>query len=131
MPLKILFLSAEVAPFAKVGGLADVAGSLPKALRALGHDVRVIMPAYRQIEAQGRAGQLRFREGGMIVPIGAGGIPAGIFEGVLPGSDVPIYFVAQNQLFNHPNVYGYDDGYRFAFFSRAAFEVANVLGWRP
>jgi starch synthase len=131
MSLKILFISAEVAPFAKVGGLADVAGSLPKALRALGHDVRVVMPAYRQIEAQAGAGQLRFREGGMIVPTGAGGMPAGIFESLLPGSDVPIYFVAQSRLFNYPNVYGYNDAYRFAFFSRAAFEVANVLGWRP
>jgi starch synthase len=132
MPLKILFVSAEVAPFAKVGGLADVAGSLPKALRALGHDVRVVMPAYPKIEAQGRAGQIHFREGGMIVPTGAGGIPAGIFEGVLPGSDVPVYFIAQNRLFDRPNIYGYgDDAYRFAFFSRAAFELANVLGWRP
>jgi starch synthase len=120
MPLKILFVSAEVAPFAKVGGLADVAGSLP------------VMPAYPKIESQGRAGQIHFREGGMIVPTGVGGIPAGIFEGVLPGSDVPIYFVAQNQLFDRPDIYGYnDDTYRFAFFSRAAFELANVLGWQP
>ena len=132
MSLKILFVSAEVAPFAKVGGLADVAGSLPKALRALGHDVRVVMPAYPKIESQGRAGQIHFREGGMIVPTGVGGIPTGIFEGVLPGSDVPIYFVAQNRLFDRPNIYGYnDDAYRFAFFSRAVFELANVLGWRP
>ena len=43
-PLKILFLSAEVVPFAKTGGLGDVGGSLPKALRALGHDVRVVIP---------------------------------------------------------------------------------------
>ena len=131
MSLKILFISAEVVPFAKVGGLADVAGSLPKALRAMGHDVRVAMPAYGKIEEQARAGQFRYREGGMIVPTGAGGISAGIFEGVLPGSDVPIYFVAQNQLFNHPYVYGHDDAYRFAFFSRAVFELINVLGWRP
>src|ERR1051326_668470 len=48
--LKILILAAEVAPFAKVGGLADVAGALPKALRAAGHDVRVVMPCYRMIE---------------------------------------------------------------------------------
>jgi starch synthase len=132
MSLKILFISAEVAPFAKIGGLADVAGSLPKALRALGHDVRVVMPAYPGIEEQGRAGvgALHFREGGMIVPMGGGGIPAGIFEGLLPGSDVPIYFVAQNQLINRSHVYGYnDDAYRFAFFSRAAFEVADRLGW--
>src|SRR5688572_18409549 len=48
--LNILLISSEVAPFAKVGGLADVAGSLPKALKALGHDVRVVMPSYKMIE---------------------------------------------------------------------------------
>lgn len=132
MPLKILFVSAEVAPFAKVGGLADVAGALPKALRAQGHDVRVVMPAYQKIEQQGQAGQYQGRPGGMIVNTGAGPIPAGIWEGALPGSDVPVYFVAERNLFGRPNVYGYDDdAYRFAFLSRAAFEVCQVLGWRP
>ncbi|MBP7694374.1 MAG: glycogen synthase [Anaerolineales bacterium] len=131
-PLKILFVSAEVAPFAKVGGLADVAGALPKALRRLGHDVRVVMPAYAAIEAQGRAGQLNTRPGGMIVNTGAGPIAAGIYESTLPGSDVPIYFIAQWHLFDRPNVYGYpDDPYRFAFFSLAAFELTNALGWQP
>ncbi len=48
-PVKILFVSSEVAPFAKTGGLADVAGALPKALRKLGHDVRIVMPAYQGI----------------------------------------------------------------------------------
>lgn len=131
-PLKILFISAEVAPFAKVGGLADVAGALPKALRQLGHDVRVVMPAYGFIEALGRAGQLSARPGGMIVNTGAGPIPAGIWEGSLPGSDVPVYFIAQWNLFDRPNVYGYeDDPYRFAFFSRAAFELTEAIGWQP
>ncbi|MGQ0602477.1 MAG: glycogen synthase, partial [Anaerolineales bacterium] len=136
MALKILFISAEVAPFAKVGGLADVAGALPKALKALGHDVRVVMPAYRKIEQQGREGVFSALPGGMIVPIGtptgAGGLAAGIFESTLPGSEVPVYFIAHGPLFDRPEVYGYgDDAYRFAFLSRAAFEVCQRLDWRP
>ncbi len=133
MPLKILFLSAEVTPFAKVGGLADVAGSLPKALRALGHEVRVVMPAYQKIEQQGREGKFTSPlPGGLLVPVRGGGVPAGCLEGSLPGSDVPIYFIAQHHLFDRPDVYGYnDDPYRFAFFSRAALELASALGWMP
>ena len=133
--MRILMLASEVAPFAKTGGLADVAGSLPKALAALGHDVRVVMPAYSAIEAaavSGRWGvvtdpvQLR-------VPIGGGLAPAGIFRAHLPDSDVPVYFVAERALFDRPNLYGYgDDAYRFAFFSRAALDLAiGAWGWRP
>lgn len=51
-PLKILYLAAEVVPFAKTGGLADVAGSLPKAVHALGHDIRVAMPRYGPIDKE-------------------------------------------------------------------------------
>ncbi len=130
--MKILFVSAEVAPFAKVGGLADVAGALPKALKALGHDVRVVMPAYRAQEEQGRQGKLAPRPGGMIVPTGHGPVPAGVYESTLPGSDVPIYFIANWGLFDRPNIYGYgDDVFRFAFFGRAALELCNVLQWWP
>ncbi len=132
-PLKILLLSAEVKPFVKIGGLADVCGSLPLALRALGHDVRVVLPAYRPIEE-------RFAKGGtdlraldpFDVPLGFGVLGAGIFESRLPGSDVPVYFIAEKNLFGRDNVYGYqDDPYRFAFFSRAALQLTVVLGWRP
>src|SRR5574341_264491 len=105
--LKILCLSAEVDPFAKKGGLADVAGSLPKALRALGHDVRVVMPAYQNVEESVRTGR--------------NGLTA-----------APIYFIAEWNLFNRPEVYGYwDDPYRFAFFSRAALDLTLALDWRP
>src|SRR5213596_3726827 len=51
-PLKILMLAAEIVPFAKVGGLDDVVGALPKALQALGHDVRLAMPRYGQVETE-------------------------------------------------------------------------------
>lgn len=131
MSLRILFLSAEVAPFAKRGGLGDVGGSLPKALRALGHDVRVVMPAYQNIE-RGYEGVEPLKLT-LNVPMGEGVIPAGVFQSTLPNSDVPIYFIAEGNLFNRPEVYGYnDDPYRFAFFSRAALDLTiAAMQWRP
>lgn len=128
--LKILFLSAEVAPFAKQGGLGDVAGSLPKALRALGHDVRVALPAYANIE-RGYP-NVQAMSGALNVPVRQTVLPAGVFQSVLPGSDVPTYFIAERNLFNRPHIYGYqDDAYRFAFFSRAALELTLALAWQP
>ncbi|MEZ4516677.1 MAG: glycogen synthase [Chloroflexota bacterium] len=129
-PLAILFLSAEVAPFAKTGGLGDIGGSLPKALHKMGHDVRVVMPAYQNIES-GYPG-VSSMPVQLLVPTGSGIIPAGVFESRLPDSEVPIYFVAENNLFNRPNIYGYwDDPYRFAYFSRAALQLTVNLDWRP
>jgi starch synthase len=135
-PLKILFLSAEVAPFAKAGGLADVCGSLPKALAALGHEVRVVMPAYAPVEAALRAGRngLHALPVTLRVPTGDGPVPAGALEAALPGSEVPVWFIAERHRFgDRPFFYGYgDDAYRFAFFSRAALDLAvAALGWRP
>jgi starch synthase len=135
-PLKILFLSAEVAPFAKAGGLADVAGSLPKALARLGHEVRVVMPAYMPIEAAMRAGQQGIHANPVTlrVPMGMGLVPAGVLETTLPGSSVPVYFIAERHRFgDRPFFYGYnDDPYRFAFFSRAALDfMIAAMGWRP
>ncbi len=129
-PLKILFISAEAAPFAKAGGLGDVAGSLPKALQQLGHDVRVVMPAYQKIE-QGYPG-VDPMPGTLWVPVRDGVVEAGSFLGKLPNSEVPIYFIAHQQLFNRPEIYGYhDDSYRFAFFSRAALELTKAIDWKP
>jgi starch synthase len=128
-PLKILLLSAEVAPFAKAGGLADVCGALPKALAALGHDVQVVTPAYRSVEGSVPAHPLTLR-----VPMGRETIPAGVLHTSLPGSKVPIFFIADRHRFgDRPFFYGYgDDAYRFAFFGRAALDLAiAALGWRP
>ncbi|VAW32196.1 Glycogen synthase, ADP-glucose transglucosylase, partial [hydrothermal vent metagenome] len=128
--LKVLFLSVEVAPFAKTGGLGDVGGSLPKALHALGHDVRVVMPAYPKTVSGSPTVQPM--PDPLPVPMGAGNLTAGVFHGQLPNSQVPIYFIAESNLFNRPNLYGYsDDTYRFAFFSRAALELTAVLNWKP
>ena len=128
--LKILFISAEVDPFAKEGGLGDVAGSLPKALHALGHDVRVVMPAYQNIE-QGYPGVSPL-DTHLNVPIRNSTASAGVFEGKLPDSNVPVYFIGEWHLFNRAKVYGYeDDAYRFTFFSRASFELLHALDWFP
>ena len=119
---KILLISAEVAPFAKQGGLGDVASSLPKALKELGHDVRVVMPAYRSIEASLHNNQYELETllETLTVDVGGGRISAGVFEGRLPDSDVPIYFIAERHQFNRAEIYGYaDDPYRFSFLSLA------------
>ena len=129
--LKILFISAEAAPFAKRGGLGDVVGSLPKALHKLGHEVRVVIPAYQAIERQfsGVAPMPIHLQ----VPVGDGLQSAGVFEGRMPDSEVPVYFIAERSLFDRPEIYGYaDDPTRFAFFSRAALDlVVAALEWRP
>jgi len=133
--MRILVIAAEAAPFAKTGGLADVAGSLPKALAALGHDVRVVMPAYPVIEEAARSGRWGVTTDATLlrVPVGGGLVDAGVLHTVLPGSQVPVYFIAERHLFARPEIYGYpDDAYRFAFFSRAALDLMiGAWGWRP
>jgi starch synthase len=92
------------------------------------------MPAHQVVEqaAPTRSWDLAPVPVRLIVPTGAGPLAAGVFETRLPGSDVPIYFIAQRSLFDRQNIYGYDDDpYRFAFFSRAALELTEALDWRP
>ncbi len=128
-PLKVLFAAAEATPLAKVGGLADVVGSLPKALRERGHDVRVIMPRYSCIA-------------GTPVPLrpGADSFPvqsmrrqesAWLETGPL-GGGVPVYFIGSHRYFERPGVYGEkDDLERFYFFSRAVVAALGNLDWQP
>jgi starch synthase len=133
-PLKILFITAEAEPFAKTGGLADVSGSLPKALHRLGHDVRIAMPAYQNIEAANQTGKwdIGTMPGFLSVPIRGGILPTGVFRTEIPGTSVPVLFIAERSLFDRPKIYGYDDDpYRFSFFARAALELISALHWKP
>jgi len=128
-PLRILQFSAEVAPFAKTGGLADVAGSLPKALKQLGHDVRLVMPRYGRIDVE-RFG-LRSRLDHLSVPFGQSDQTAAILEGSV-GHDVPVYLVDNPALYDRDGIYMYpDDAERFLFFCRAGLEMCRELGWQP
>src|SRR5262245_3615576 len=101
-PLSVLFVASEVAPFRKTGGLADVMGALPKALARRGIDVRVVMPLYA-----GMPWDLQERlDGSLVVPTYAGRARAGVRLGRLPGSSVPIYFIAYHRFFDRPYLYG-------------------------
>ncbi len=127
-PLKILFVAAECVPFYKVGGLADVIGSLPQALRALGHDVRVIMPRYRSIDA--RTFQLKRTDRFIDVPAGSQVRITEVVETAYTG--VPTYFVWDERFFGREVVYGQpDETMAFVFFSRAVIEFLRVLDWTP
>jgi len=134
--LNILIAASEVVPFAKSGGLADVAGALPKALRALGHDVRVVMPRYYIVDKEKYG--LKPLEGSLGVPMGSMGEAwASVYEGVLPGSDVPVYFIDHEGFFGRKGLYdengeGYpDNDNRFIFFSKAVMQLAKKLRFRP
>lgn len=125
--MKVCFIAAEAAPFVKVGGLGDVIGSLPKALRELGVDARVILPLYSSIDRE-RFG-LKYKAY-QFVDLGWRHSYCGIFETEVDG--VPCYFIDNEQYFNRDSIYGQiDDGERFAFFSKAALEILPALDFKP
>ena len=129
-PLKILFLSAEAVPFAKVGGLADVAGSLPKALRALGHDIRLAIPRYGTI----RSSEFALKKIGKPISVPAG---SGEEQVHLMWSDLdvglPVYLFWNEHYFtSRDKVYGFeDDAQRFVVFGHAALAALRQLDWKP
>jgi starch synthase len=135
--LRILIMAAEAAPFAKTGGLADVAGALPRALAALGHDVRVLIPKYRGVEAH--AEPLRLATGNLRVPLGDRVVEGALFEARSRGG-VTVYFLAHDPYYDRDGLYGTADGdygdncERFVFFCRGGLEAVAALGaagWRP
>ncbi len=131
--MRILFVSAEVSPFAKVGGLADVAAALPRALHGLGVDVRIAMPKYRQVVGKTDLEQLTR----LTVPVGNAEEECEVFRGYLPQSDVPVYFFGNDPYFDRDQIYGekggdYPDALeRFVFLSRGALELPASLNWQP
>ncbi|OPZ85567.1 MAG: Glycogen synthase [bacterium ADurb.Bin429] len=127
--MKILYASAEVVPFAKTGGLADVAGALPKVLAAQGHDVRIVLPRYGSID--GEKYGLRPVTPAFRIPHGNETIEVSIeASDAIPG--VTTYFLRDDYLFDRDSLYGQaDDDHRFVAYSRAILEMLPYLGWTP
>ncbi|HOM02015.1 MAG TPA: glycogen synthase GlgA [Acetivibrio sp.] len=125
---KVLFASSEVDPFAKSGGLADVAASLPKALCSLGHDVRVVMPKYKDIPFQYVEKMQKIGEIGVYVSWRQQ--YCGILK--LEMDNVTYYFIDNEYYFGRDGYYGYyDEAERFAFFCKALLEILPVIGFKP
>jgi starch synthase len=132
---RVLFASSEAHPLIKTGGLADVSGSLPQALSQLGHDVRLVLPAYGDVLAKAQE----------LVPVASLTLPSGaveIQETVLPGSDVKVWLVSHpffSERYGNPylgpeNYPWHDNALRFGLFCRAIVEIAcnrAQLDWQP
>lgn len=130
-PLSIAVIVAEVTPFSKTGGLADVANALPKHLRGLGHDVSIVTPYYSFI-AQQPINPTHI--GDVVVRVGSKEYPVRFYRSVLSEhAPVPVYFVAQDELFGErERLYNYpDDNLRFYVFNRAVFLLYEMLGHIP
>ena len=128
MGLRVLFCASEVVPFAKTGGLADVAGALPKSLAALGHDVRLLLPRYGVIDNK-KFPSRKVRS--IAVPLGRKSVSVTVTSSdAIPG--VPTYLIDSPKHFSRGNLYGEpDDGERFALFCRAALELVRQHDWQP
>ncbi len=131
--MKILFVSSEVAPFARMGGLADVVGSLPQALRKLGHEVRIILPLYRAV----RQSALPLHKGRKSVQVVLGG---GTHKALLRQSirdGITVYFLENEEFFDRDGIYANqgqdysDNAVRFGFFCKATLELLRRMDFRP
>lgn len=122
--MNILFVAAEVAPLAKVGGMGDVVGALPKFLKRLGHDVRIFMPYYGFLPHKMEIPKEPVWWGYAMFESFA------VYETVLPGTDVPLYLFG-HLAFSGRNIYGgEDEDWRFTLFANGASEFAWNY-WKP
>jgi starch synthase len=133
-PLSVLFVTPEAVPFAKTGGLADVAGALPKFLQKLGCELKLVMPYYRTVKRSGFPIQYLGEE--IEIPIGDEMIQVEIYRSKLNQS-IPVYFIGRDEFFDREYLYGipkgdyFDNAERFIFFSKAALKLCQYIGFSP
>lgn len=135
--IRVLFIASEAEPFIKVGGLGDVAGSLPKAIRQLSHlpssdtkiDIRLCIPFYKSISILPEKLKL---EGSLTIPTLDGQVKGEFYSTIMGG--VTVYLIKSPVISNDPKIYHLDtrkDGVKFVFFSLACLEITKVLNWKP
>jgi starch synthase len=134
--LKILIAASESVPFAKEGGLADVVGALPKFLAQLGHDVRVVMPRYYRVNPENY--DLQRIPGVLVVPMGLlGNMYCAVYEGRMPGTTVPVYFLDHEHFYGRDTLYDKDNeaypdnDQRFIFLSKGSLELCKMIRFQP
>lgn len=135
--MQVIFMAAEMAPFVKVGGLADVVGSLPQALVKLSVDVKTFLPFYGLINK--RKYNIKLYKKDIALKINEREHKFDLYKCLLPGSKVPVYLI-KNRIFDAKQVYidskqsakkKVGDVERFAFFSKAVIETIKVMKWKP
>jgi starch synthase len=131
--LKICFAASEVAPFAKTGGLADVAAALPLELHRQGHDVRLFMPCYAGLQTEGQELEPVARMQNVSLSLGWRNVRFSVRTTPLPGSDLAVYFIDCPELYHRDGIYTEDDDEhaRFAFFSSAVIHTCQMFGFGP
>jgi starch synthase len=134
--LRVLHVASEAVPLVKTGGLADVAGALPKALAAAGVDVRVVVPGYRSALRQAEKLGLTWLDRSLVIE--SAGVDHRIGIGSVRADGVTYYLLACNELYDRDGIYGplpshdYDDNpRRFAVFAKAALALPGLLKWKP
>lgn len=135
--LKVLFIASELTPIAKVGGLGDVAGALPLALKKLGVDIRVALPKYGIIDDKKYPSKLEIKN--IKVKIGGKKELVNLYSTLIPKSNVPLYLIDNQKYFGSQGVYGsktafvesVNEMHKFIFFSESILKIFEPLKWQP
>jgi starch synthase len=131
--MKIAFICSEAVPYAKTGGLADVAGSLPKALEQSGCEVKLFIPKYYSIDETEFGLHYNWEIGEIPIKINTHTRYAHVYQSILPGSTVEVNFIDCPHYFHRDQLYtdGFDEDERFILFSRGVIEALQRLKWSP
>lgn len=131
--MNIAFITTELAPFAKVGGLGDVSSSLPLALSKLGCNVKIFLPRYSIIDPWRYELHYCYNLNEISIKISEKELSFHTYKLKLPNSDIEVYFIDNNHYFGRENIYtnDHDEAERFIFFTKAVFEICQRLKWAP